>query len=123
MKPLPYVPLVAAALSVAAGLFAGWVDFHNDEPQPAVLVILVAGGFLGLLAPHRAWLWAIIIALGIPAAYLIGGAIGAAPRAPVEPNIFGSLLALIPAFLATYAGVLARKTISTFTDAFDSVRH
>jgi hypothetical protein len=117
------VPLIsrttalAAALAVAAGSFAGYVDFHNDEPQPAVLVILVAGGLLGLLAPRGAWLWAIIIALGIPAAYLIGGAIGATPRAPVEPNIFGSLLALIPAFLATYAGVLVRRVIATGTSS------
>ena len=118
----PRTTALAAALAVAAGSFAGYVDFHNDEPQPAVLVILVAGGLLGLLAPRLAWLWAIVLVLGIPGAYLVGSMIGAAPRAPIEPA-WGWLVALIPAFLATYGGVLVRKSISTFTESSDSVRH
>ncbi len=115
MKPIPSATLLAAALAVAAGLFAGYVDFHNDEPQPAVLVILVAGLLVGLLAPRLAWLWAIILVLGIPAAYLIGGAVGATPRTPIEPS-FGWVIAFLPAFLATYGGVLVRKVISTATE-------
>ena len=34
-------------LALVGGVFAGWVDFNNDEPQAAVLVILVVTFVLG----------------------------------------------------------------------------
>ena len=96
-------------------MFAGWVDFNNDEPQAAVLVILVVTFLLGLMRPKLAWLWAIIVALCLPAVYLVATSLGYRPVSPPSPGWYASLLALIPAFIGAYAGALGRVTINRVT--------
>ncbi len=108
-KLLPWVCLAIALLGSA---FAGWVDFHNDEPQAAVLVILIFTALLGWLVPGRAWLSAIIVALGIPAMYFSLRAIGYQPVSLPSPGWYASLLALIPAFIGAYAGAFSRVIFS-----------
>jgi hypothetical protein len=93
--------------------FVGWVDFNNDEPQAAVLVILVVTVVLGLLLPRKAWLWAIIVAFGIPAVYFTARTLGYQPTTPPSPGWYASLLALIPAFIGAYAGALGRVIINS----------
>jgi hypothetical protein len=104
-KVLAWVCLIIA---LAGGIFAGWVDFNNDEPQAAVLVILVITLLLGLIQPRLAWLWAIIVALSLPAVYLVATNLGYQPVSPPSPGWYASLLALIPAFIGAYAGALGR---------------
>ena len=99
-------------LAIAGGNFAGWVDFNNDEVQAAVLVILVVTFLLGMIEPRRAWLWAIIVALCLPGFYLIAHGLGHQPVSPPSPGWYGSLIALIPAFIGAYAGALARLAIN-----------
>jgi len=107
-----YLGWVCLLLALSAGVFAGWVDFHNDEPQAAVLVILVATFLLGLILPPRAWLWAIIVALCLPAEYLFLRSLGYQPVSPPSPAWYASLLALIPAFIGAYGGALGRIIIN-----------
>src|SRR4030042_6283786 len=102
-KLLTWVCLI---LALAGGIFAGWVDFNNDEPQAAVLVILIVTFLLGLIQPKLAWLWAISVALCLPAVYLVATRIGYRPVSPPSPRWYASLLALIPAFIGAYAGAL-----------------
>ena len=110
---------VCAAAAVAVGVFAGVVDFHNNEPQPAAAVLLVLGAMLGFARPRHAWRWGVIAAVGIPAVYLIGRAIGCKPADSLHPNIFGSLVAVIPALIGVYGGVLVRKVFGS-TGGLDS---
>jgi len=98
--------------AVAVGAFAGQVDFHNDEPQAAVMVLLVLGSMLGFARPRHAWRWGIIAALGIPATYLIGRALGHRPVYWPQPNICATLIAIIPAVIGAYFGVLVRKVFA-----------
>lgn len=98
--------------AMAAGLLAGWVDFNNDEPQAAMIVMVVCAAILGFIRPGWAWLWAAIIGLGIPAAYFIWPALGFAPRSLPEPNTAATLLVLVPAFIAAYGGIFVRKVAS-----------
>jgi hypothetical protein len=100
---------ICAAAAIAVGIFAGLVDFHNNEPQPAAAVLLVSGALLGFARPRGAWRWGVIAALGIPAVYLAGGALGFKPIDVMHPNIFASLVALIPAMIGVYAGALIKK--------------
>ncbi len=102
-------------LSLAGGLFAWWVDSRNDEPQAAVLVILVVTFIVGFLLPRQAWLWAIIVGLCIPIGYLAARAVGFLPSTPVEPGWYASVIALIPAFIGAYAGALGRIAINSMT--------
>ncbi len=103
--------LIPSALAVAVGCFAVSVDLHNDEVQAVVLVLLVGGFILGAIWPGGAWRWALILGLSI----LIGD--NGAPRlglarGPAQPVNWGTLIALIPAFIGTYVGVGVRKMIS-----------
>jgi len=107
-----FLPWVCIILALSGGSFAGWVDFNNDEPQAAVLVILVVTFLLGLILPRKAWLWAIIVALCLPGVYLFARSLGYQSVSPPSPGWYASLLALIPAFIGAYAGALGRVIIN-----------
>jgi hypothetical protein len=107
-----YLKFTGLLLALCVAIFAGWVDFNNDEPQAAALIILVMTILLGWLQPAKAWLWAIIVASGLPGMYLMLRALGYQPASPPSPRWFASLLALIPAFIGAYAGVFARAIVS-----------
>ena len=98
--------------AMAGGIFAGIVDFHNNEPQPAAAVLLVSGALLGFVQPRHAWRWGVITALGIPAVYLAGHALDLKPVDTMHPNFFASLVALIPAMIGVYAGAFTRKVFT-----------
>jgi hypothetical protein len=89
------------------------VDFNNDEPQAAVIVIMVFAGLLGFIQPRKAWRWALIVGLGVPIVYLIATALGYQSKSVPEPGWYASLIALIPAFISTYCGVLLWKMIGS----------
>ncbi len=98
------VLLLATAIAGAI-CFIGWVDQHNDEPQPAALCIIVCSFVLSTFFPRRPWLWAILIGASIPFAggfMLLRG----------KGDLHGFLtcpVAFIPAFIGAYAGWLVRK--------------
>jgi hypothetical protein len=110
-----YLGLICLLCAFCGAFFTGWVDFNNDEPQAAVLVILVITIFLGFVLPRNAWLWAIIVALGIPGVYFCARAMGYQPVSPPSPGWYASPLALIPAFISAYAGALSRVVINKAT--------
>jgi hypothetical protein len=101
------------AIALIGAAMAGAVDFNNDEPQAAVIVIIAFAGLLGFIQPRKAWRWALIVGLGVPIVYLIATALGYQSRSVPEPGWYASLIALIPAFISTYCGVLLRRAIST----------
>lgn len=102
--------------AVAAGLFAAWVDFHNDEPQAPMLVIVIGSFILGALRPQKAWRWGAIIGLCMPAAHLIGPRLGMhridAGTAATSSGSLSLAVLVIPAILCAYLGAGFRKLIS-----------
>lgn len=86
---------IALAAAFWAGAFAAIVDAHNNEVQSAVIVIVAGTFLLGLAHPAHVWLWALGVGLAIPVA-------GLAHRN------WGTLVALIPAFIGAYAGASIR---------------
>jgi cyanate permease len=104
--------VVCVIVALLGGFVAGAVDFNNNEPQAAVLVIVVFAGVLGFTEPRRAWRWALIVGLGVPIVYLIATVLGYSAKSVPEPGWYASLIALIPAFISTYCGVLLRKIVS-----------
>src|SRR5512136_2579007 len=116
MAPARYrwqLEVVYTAIALIGAALAGAVDFNNDEPQATVIVILVFAGLLGFIQPRKAWRWALIVGLGVPIVYLIATALGYHAKSVGEPGWYASLIALIPAFISAYGGVLLRKAIST----------
>ena len=109
--------LVAFTLALAFGIFAAYVDFHNDEVQPPLLVIVCGCFILGLARPRAAWRWALIVGLVLPIAHWLAPQFGIYPKVPPTPNNFAALIVLIPAFIATYAGVIVRRVYTEVRSA------
>ena len=85
--------------------FIGWVDFHQTEVQPAVLLLLVFSAAISWLRPRAAWLVALFLGLSIIVTYFVAHALGKSPAAPMTPAI-GGLVALIPASIGAAIGAL-----------------
>jgi hypothetical protein len=100
-------PILIGALVV--GALAGYIDQHNEEVQATVLVLVVGMTVIGYLLPKWSWLAALIAGSCILAAALISRAMGIPERFPIEPNVFASLLAIIPAGIGALVGVAIRK--------------
>ena len=92
------------------GLLTGWLDFHATEVQGTVLLILVFSFALGCVIPERAWLVALFTGGGVPLVAYTARAFGLQPTDPVPSNPWyaGIVLPLAFAFVAAYAGALAR---------------
>lgn len=104
--------VVAWFAAIGIAVFAVHVDLHNDEVQAAVLVLLVGGGLLGMIAPHQAWRWVLILGLSIVVGDYAAPQLHLVAREP-EPVNWGALLAVIPAFIGTYVGVAVRWLLGT----------
>lgn len=98
-------------LAFTLGITIGLLDLHATEVQGSVLLILICAGLLGFVRPRMAWLWAITIGLCLLLVHLVANFLHY-PSYPVEPNVFATLIALIPAFLGAYGGVLLRYMIT-----------
>lgn len=94
-------------LSILLGAISGFVDIKASEVQPAALLIIIFTCFLGFIQPRNAWVSAIIIGSSILAAHLISPFWGLYPDYPVEPGVWATAIALIPAFLGAYIGAAA----------------
>lgn len=112
-KPLTY-DLCCAGYCLVVGLFAGWVDFHNNEAQAAALLLILFGSLLGFTQPAKAWRWALLLGLCMPGAYLIGLSQGYKPKSWPQPNVYATVMALIPAFIGVYSGVVLNKAAMSF---------
>lgn len=105
-------PLVAA---FAIGLAIGWIDLRvkTDDNLPSVVLIASPSLLFGLLWPRRAWRWGILIGTGVPFWHFAAAALGIHAPYPVEPNLFATFLALIPALAASYLGAGIRSWTGT----------
>jgi NO-binding membrane sensor protein with MHYT domain len=99
--------LVFSLVAMLLGALTSFADFRSKAVQPIVLMILIFTFVFGFWQPRWAWLWALLIGGGVPAAHFLNLALGFAAPYPVMPNVFGSLIALIPAFVGAYSGVVS----------------
>ena len=100
--------ILPLTLSVVLGLFIGYLDWFANEVQIIVLLILIAVGTISFGWPRWSWLAAIIVAFSLPIVHLIGYALGYVEAFPPEPNVWATLIALIPAFIAAGLGAGGR---------------
>jgi len=89
------------------GVLVGLMDVRANEVQMTVLLLLAFGFFAGFNQPRRAWRWALLLGVWVPIFAFIAMGIGLTQfRAQQQ---FGSFIALVPAFLGTYAGVVVKR--------------
>lgn len=99
------------SVSLGLGLLAGYFDSNTEEVPFTVLLVLVCGGALGATQPASAWRWAVALGAGVFLFHALELLFGYKPRYPAEPNIFVTLIVLVPAFVGVYAGVLVRRML------------
>jgi len=90
---------VLLVIAVFAGLFLAYVDLHPNFDDTGILVglILLISGLLALLGYPRPWLVALLVGAWIPLHDIL------------TTRNFGSILALVFAFVGAYAGWGVRK--------------
>ena len=99
--------LGAYLFCLAAGAFLGRFELHTDDTGVEVGLLLLATFVLGCWHPRHAWQWAILAALWIPAADVIGRHVRVnASSIPVTAFVLAVGLA------GSYLGVLVRRAIS-----------
>jgi hypothetical protein len=98
-------------LAFAIGIAVGWCDFRmqTDDNLPSVALIGVPCLLFGLLWPRHAWRWGLAIGIGVPLWHFVGSAFGYHAVYPVQPNLFATFLALVPALIASYVGARIRS--------------
>jgi hypothetical protein len=100
---------------VTALLVGGLLTYVDTRPKfddtgvlaAAILVSTMAFGFFG---PKTPWLWALAVAVWIPAIAI------------VRTQNFGSLLALVIAFVGAYLGMAIRQIVAGPKTGFPPVR-
>jgi len=107
-------PLWHLLLALYLGLLVGLTDLRPDDPQLPALLLITFGLFLGFAQPKAAWRWALVLGLWIPVLGLIARAAGVT-NAQFSDVLF-SLVALVPALIGAYAGVLVRRFTSRAGD-------
>jgi len=96
---------VCLTTALMLGLLIAWVDSRPtwDDTGISVGALLIVTGLLGLVAPERAWLWALAVGIWIPAYGIIAHA------------SYALILVLVIPFVGAYAGALLRKISSVLT--------
>lgn len=96
---------VVLAVGIAVGLAIAYVDSRPtwDDTGITVFALLGSAGLLGLIAPHRPWLWALSVGVWIPA-----HAIAKAPG----PGSFAMLVILAFPMTGAYGGMFVRKVLT-----------
>jgi hypothetical protein len=89
-------------IALACGAAITWIDSRPtwDDTGITAAMILVATSTLGFLSPSRAWIFALAVAVWIPAFGLVHGH-------------HSTVIALVVGFVGAYAGAAARRIITS----------
>ena len=105
-KPRRWRNWALLALAVGCSVAIAYVDSRPTWDDTGVTAAAVLGvcGLLGLAAPRRAWIWALVVGGGIPIAAVLAG------------HGLSSVLAVLFALAGAYAGVATRVAIRVAAD-------
>ena len=102
---------------IICGIVAALIEFNSMDPQKPIVVVIVMAFPFGFFFPEKAWRYPLVIGLCFPLLNLFALILGAEPQyfqviqsdyPQVQYDIIRVLetgIALVPAFLGTYAGV------------------
>ena len=95
--------ILVAFAAVVCGCGAAYVDFHANEVQTTLLVLLVSSFALGCIKPRRTWLSALIMAAVLPGVHVIVFAFRSSETSQEHPYL-SRLMMLLPALVASFVG-------------------
>ncbi len=98
-KPMKPRFITVLVIGILLGVSIAYIDTrpHWDDAGITVGMILISAFICGFLSPQRTWLIALAVGIWIPLFNIISA------------GNFGSLLALIPAFIGAILGYFAKK--------------
>ncbi len=99
-------PFAMAALGL--GALIGYAQLRLGDLAIAALLVAMVTMFLGAMRPRRPWLWALLVALCVPAAQLVAYF---GREHFTRGAIFGSFALLAPAFVCAHGGAVGRKLV------------
>src|SRR6266705_1485729 len=94
-----------SSLAVAGGAFIGYADSRSDDVFITLGLLMGFSALLGLVGPHRPWLWAPLVGIWVPVLDSMLPRLGLAPQRPGESFTFLSALAVTGLVMAVcFAG-------------------
>jgi hypothetical protein len=102
--------LAVLGLAIAAGMLVGCVDRGASEVFVPAGMILVFTFALGMLAPRLAWLWGIVVGLGVPAVHAMVQISGQAQPYPFDWS--GVFLPIMFGLAGACAGWFVRRVMA-----------
>jgi hypothetical protein len=90
---------ITIIIAVSIGIIIGWIDSrpHWDDTGITVGLVVISTFIIGFISPRRPWIWAISVGIWIPVWNIF------------LHNNYGSLIALVIAFIGSYSGAFIRK--------------
>ncbi|HEX9120856.1 MAG TPA: hypothetical protein VF840_09985 [Terriglobales bacterium] len=95
-------------VALAFGALIGYAQLRWGELAISALLVAMVTMFLGAMRPRRPWVWALLVALCVPAAQLFAYL---GREHFTRGAIFGSFALLAPAFVCAYGGAVGRKLV------------
>lgn len=99
-------------LAVLLGAAIGYLQVRVAELALSALAVAAATMALGLIFPRRAWRWALLVVLCVPAALLMAST---GRTHFTRGAIYGSFALLMPALACAYGGSFMRRLIGELT--------
>ncbi len=94
-------------VGVGLGLLVALVDRVESDAGQVLLVVTAAGGVLGGLRPLGWWRWGLLVGLAVPATEELARLRGWAAPVPADPG--GAIVAVGPALLGAYLGMVVGR--------------
>ena len=95
-------------VALVLGALIGYAQLRWGELAISALLVSMGTMFLGAVRPRRPWLWALLVALCVPAAQLFAHL---GREHFTRGAIFGSFALLAPAFVCAYGGAVGRRLV------------
>ena len=101
-------PYFFCAIAIA---FLSRLELHSDDTGVEVFFLLLSAFLLGCWHPTRAWQWALLLGLTVPAA----GWFGRTQRPAIDFTVPAFVIAV--GLAGSYAGLLVRRVMSPASSA------
>jgi hypothetical protein len=105
------LPALIALLFAAIG---GGVELHIGDLLLTALLLCGLSMLLGVLWPHQAWRWGVLVGAGVPIAHALAAWQHWLP--PDENHLAASWLALLPAMVGALGGMALRRAMAALRD-------
>ena len=108
IAPVRTATLWLTALAIVLGLIAAYAALQGAGDLLVYVLLFMFGGLLGYVGPEKPWRWGLVLGIWVPIGEIVY-AMSLPSGAPAPAQLLQPLLALVPAFLGVYAGMLLRR--------------